>query len=66
MAGTRETPWTLRTPSGQSEYTAYRDESADPPALGSNFELLGIERAAGVGAESQWSQRQVRAAASLT
>ena len=33
MAGTRETPWTLRTPSGQSEYTAYRDESADPPAL---------------------------------
>jgi hypothetical protein len=25
--------WTLKTPSGQSEYTARRDEEADPPAL---------------------------------
>ena len=33
MEGTKERPWTLRTPSGQSEYTAYRDEAADPPAL---------------------------------
>jgi hypothetical protein len=32
-AGTREKPWTLRTPSGQSEFQAYRDPSADPPAL---------------------------------
>ena len=32
-AGTREQPWTLTTPSGQSEYTAFRDENADPPAL---------------------------------
>jgi hypothetical protein len=32
-AGTREAPWVLKTPSGQSEYTAYRDEMADPPAL---------------------------------
>jgi len=31
--GTRESPWTLATPSGQSAYTAYRDEDADPPAL---------------------------------
>ena len=31
--GTRERPWLLTTPSGQSEFTAYRDESADPPAL---------------------------------
>jgi hypothetical protein len=31
--GTREKPWTLTTPSGGSEYTAYRDESLDPPAL---------------------------------
>ena len=31
--GTREQPWVLETPSGQSEFTAYRDDSADPPAL---------------------------------
>ena len=26
-------PWTLATPSGQSEFQAYRDETLDPPAL---------------------------------
>ena len=26
-------PWTLTTPPGKSEYQAYRDETADPPAL---------------------------------
>lgn len=31
--GTRDKPWTLNTPSGQSAYTAYKDEAADPPAL---------------------------------
>jgi hypothetical protein len=31
--GTREQPWALKTPSGQSEFTAWRDEAADPPAL---------------------------------
>ncbi len=31
--GTAERPWSLRTPSGSSEYQMYRDESADPPAL---------------------------------
>jgi hypothetical protein len=31
--GTSEAPWQLKTPSGQSEYTAYRDEESDPPAL---------------------------------
>jgi hypothetical protein len=31
--GTREHPWTLKTPSGQSEYQVWRDEDADPPAL---------------------------------
>ena len=31
--GTRERPWVLKTPSGQSEYLAFRDESLDPPAL---------------------------------
>jgi hypothetical protein len=31
--GTKEAPWLLTTPSGQSEYEAYRDEAADPPAL---------------------------------
>ncbi len=32
-AGTRENPWTLKTPPGSSEFQAYRDESATPPAL---------------------------------
>jgi hypothetical protein len=31
--GTRQRPWTLKTPSGQSEFQAFRDESLDPPAL---------------------------------
>jgi hypothetical protein len=31
--GTREQPWRLKTPSGSSEYEAYRDETSDPPAL---------------------------------
>jgi hypothetical protein len=31
--GTRERPWSLQTPSGQSEYVAFRDETLDPPAL---------------------------------
>jgi hypothetical protein len=31
--GTPEKPWTLKTPSGGSEFIAYRDEKADPPAL---------------------------------
>ena len=32
-SGTKERPWVLKTPPGTSEFTAYRDESADPPAL---------------------------------
>jgi len=32
-SGTREDPWQLTTPPGTSEYTIYRDEAADPPAL---------------------------------
>ena len=32
-SGTRADPWVLRTPPGQSEYQAFRDESLDPPAL---------------------------------
>ena len=31
--GTKADPWVLKTPPGTSEYTMYRDESADPPAL---------------------------------
>jgi hypothetical protein len=31
--GTREHPWQLKTPSGSSEYTMYKDESANPPVL---------------------------------
>jgi hypothetical protein len=32
-SGTAEDPWILTTPPGKSEYQAYRDEQADPPAL---------------------------------
>jgi hypothetical protein len=31
--GTATTPWRLKTPPGTSEFEAYRDEAADPPAL---------------------------------
>jgi len=31
--GTPDSPWQLKTPPGKSEYTAWRDESLDPPAL---------------------------------
>jgi len=31
--GTKEKPWKLKTPSGSSDYTMYRDETLDPPAL---------------------------------
>ena len=31
--GTPESPWTLLTPPGFSEYEAYRNASLDPPAL---------------------------------
>jgi hypothetical protein len=32
-AGTKEDPWVLTTPPGTSDYTMYKDEEADPPAL---------------------------------
>ena len=32
-SGTREDPWILTTPPGKSEYQAYEDPGADPPAL---------------------------------
>jgi len=31
--GTKVDPWLLRTPSGTSEYTLYRDDTLDPPVL---------------------------------
>jgi hypothetical protein len=31
--GTKADPWVLHTPPGTSEYTMYRDEAADPPAI---------------------------------
>lgn len=31
--GTAEDPWILTTPPGSSEFDAWRDEEADPPAL---------------------------------
>jgi hypothetical protein len=32
-AGTRESPWRLKTPPGSSEFEAFRDETPDPPAI---------------------------------
>ncbi len=32
-AGTKDDPWQLTTAPGTSEYTMYRDDAADPPAL---------------------------------
>jgi hypothetical protein len=32
-SGTRQSPWVLKTPPGTSDFEAYRDEAADPPAL---------------------------------
>lgn len=31
--GTKEHPWALETPPGTSDFTAYRDEGAEPPSL---------------------------------
>ncbi len=31
--GTANDPWVLKTPPGTSEYSMYRDESSNPPAL---------------------------------
>ena len=31
--GTKEEPWQLKTPPGTSDYSMYRDDTADPPAL---------------------------------
>ena len=31
--GTRDNPWTLKTPPGTSEFLAFRDPALDPPAL---------------------------------
>jgi len=31
--GTKDDPWVLRTPPGSSEFEAYRDPNANPPAL---------------------------------
>ena len=33
IAGTKQNPWTLKTPPGSSEFQAYRDPAANPPAL---------------------------------
>ena len=32
-AGTKENPWKLKTPPGTSEFEAYKDDAATPPAL---------------------------------
>lgn len=31
--GAKDDPWVLKTPPGESEYTAYKDEASNPPAI---------------------------------
>ena len=31
--GTKDHPWTLKTPAGTSEFTMYKDESIKPPVV---------------------------------
>ncbi len=31
--GTKDDPWVLKTPSGTSEYSMYKDETHEPPIL---------------------------------
>ena len=31
--GTKEDPWKLKTPPGTSDYTMYKDDTADPPVI---------------------------------
>lgn len=33
QAGSKENPWELKTPPGTSQFQAYKDETASPPAL---------------------------------
>jgi hypothetical protein len=32
-SGSKDDPWVLKTPPGTAEYTMYKDETADPPAI---------------------------------
>jgi hypothetical protein len=32
-SGTKDDPWKLSTPPGSSDYTMYKDEASDPPAI---------------------------------
>ena len=32
-SGTKDDPWSLKTPPGTSEYQMYRDDAANPPAI---------------------------------
>lgn len=32
-AGTKDDPWVLATPPGSSQYTMYRDDTAEPPVI---------------------------------
>ncbi len=31
--GAKDNPWMLKTPSGESDFTAYRDDGSDPPSI---------------------------------
>jgi len=42
-SGSKDDPWRLRTPPGTSEYTMYRDETRDPPALLVQLGLAELE-----------------------
>ncbi|MFZ0666203.1 MAG: DUF6855 family protein [Acidimicrobiales bacterium] len=57
--GTKEHPWVLKTPPGTSEYTMYRDDQADPPALVCQVGSTKLTyRAEAVEDLSAWLRRQ--------
>jgi hypothetical protein len=69
VAGTREDPWQLTTPSGGSAYTAYRDPEADPPGLKkglrgrfANYVPPVLEQLGGVEVEHKARGNRMRAA----
>ena len=37
-SGTKDDPWTLKTPPGSGDYTMYRDETGDPAGAKREFE----------------------------
>jgi len=58
-AGTKDDPWRLTTAPGTSEYTMYRDDEADPPALVCQVGSTRLSyRASAIDDLAQWLREQ--------